>query len=200
MTASADPGIWPPRPGAASPPHRPGGPEVRTGGAEDFLRFIQTELKPVIADLVKTDPARQALWGHSFGGLFVLHSLFKEASAFTDWISISPSIWWEDCALLTEAERFAARKDGPPARVLLAVGEYEETLAPFQRHAPDAQKRAADHKNHREVTRTQEMAIFLAGVSGVTTSYHFLPEETHMSVLPQSLNLAIRFAFGLERD
>ncbi len=40
------------------------------------------------------------------------------------------------------------------------------------------------------------MAERLAQAPGLVSEYVFLPGETHMSVLPACLNLAIRFAFG----
>ncbi|OYX83210.1 MAG: esterase, partial [Azorhizobium sp. 32-67-21] len=71
-----------PPPGETYPPHTPGGPDVRTGGADAFLAFIEEELKPEIARRLAVDPARQAILGHSFGGLFVLHALFRRPQAF----------------------------------------------------------------------------------------------------------------------
>ena len=61
-----------------TPAALPGGPEQHhahrlpypMGGAERFLDFIEGDLKPLIAREYPIDPGRQALFGHSFGGLF----------------------------------------------------------------------------------------------------------------------------------
>ena len=185
-----------PPPGETYPPHTPGGPDVRTGGADAFLAFIEEELKPEIARRVAVDPARQAILGHSFGGLFVLHALFRRPQAFARWISASPAIWWEGAGIVAAAEAFIARGTPCNGRVLLLAGEYEQKLAQFQVGAPDEEKRLAGFEDSRIVDNTRLMAERLADVPGLAPDYVFLPGETHMSVLPACMNLAIRFAFG----
>jgi predicted alpha/beta superfamily hydrolase len=186
-----------PPPGHTYPPHTAGGPPVRTGGALDFLRFIETELKPFLAARVSLDPARQAIFGHSFGGLFVLTALFTRPRAFTDWIAMSPSIYWEDFTVQTAERAFAAMppdQRGTP-RLLMAVGEYERHLAPFQRDRPDAAERLARLQATRHIENARAMADRLRPL-GVAVEVEEIPEETHMSMLPQAVNRAIRFALG----
>lgn len=185
-----------PPPGQTYPPHTPDGPDVRTGGADEFLAFIEEVLKPEIARRVAIDPARQAIMGHSFGGLFVLHTLFRRPSAFSRWIAASPAIWWEGAGIVEAAQAFIAEGKPRDGRVLLLAGEYEQKLAPFQVGAPDEEKRRAAFEESRIVDNTRLMAERLARAPGLVSEYVFLPGETHMSVLPACLNLAIRFAFG----
>lgn len=188
-----------PPPGQSYPPFTPDGPEVRTGGADVFLAFIENELKPRIAQMARINPARQALLGHSFGGLFVLHTLFRKPDAFSGWIASSPAVWWENEGIVKAAEAFIASGRPGAGRVLTLVGEYEQKLAPFQEGAEDEEKRREGFVQSRMVDLSREMAERLAAVPGLTSEYVFLPGETHMSVLPATLNLAIRHAFALER-
>ena len=186
-----------PPPGRTYPPHRPDGPPVRTGGALAFLRFIETELKPFLAARVALDPARQTIFGHSFGGLFVLTALFTSPRAFTHWIAMSPSIYWEDDAVLAFERRFAAmpaEQRGEP-RLLMAVGEYERRLAPFQRDLPGAAARLARLEATRHIENARAMAERLRPL-GVAVTVEEIPNETHMTMLPQAINMAIRFALG----
>lgn len=186
-----------PPPGQTYPPHTEGGPDVRTGGADEFLAFIEDELKPVIASRAPIDGKRQALFGHSFGGLFVLHALFRKPEAFSAWIAASPAIWWEGAGIVDEAKRFAAQADAKPAgAVLVMAGEYEQRLAPFQIGASDAAERARSYEESRIVDNARAMAERLASVPGLAASFHLLEGENHMSVLPGSVNQAIRLAFG----
>jgi len=185
-----------PPPGETYPPHTPDGPDVRTGGADAFLAFIEDELKPEIARRVAVDPSRQAILGHSFGGLFVLHALFRRPQAFARWISASPAIWWEGAGIVDAAEAFVAAGTPNRGRILLLAGEYEQKLAPFQIGAADAEKRLASFEESRIIDNARLMAARLAGVPGLSSDFVLVPGETHMSVLPASLNLAIRFAFG----
>ncbi|MGE7473394.1 alpha/beta hydrolase [Bosea sp. NPDC003192] len=183
-----------PPPGRSYPPHSEGGPEVRTGGAETFLNFIEDELKPAIASRVRLDAARQAIFGHSFGGLFVLYALFTRPGAFRDWIAISPAIWWEEHNLLRFAPdgRLAVARS---ARVLLGVGEYEQDLAPFQRGAADAEQRSRRLQEAKTIDETRAMAGHLTE-AGCDATFAVFEGETHMSVLPVAINRAVRFAFG----
>jgi predicted alpha/beta superfamily hydrolase len=186
-----------PPPGQTYPPHTPDGPDVRTGGADHFLAFIEEELKPEIARRIAVDARRQAIFGHSFGGLFVLHALFRRPDAFAAWISASPAIWWEGAGIVTDAETFlTGQRNGLDGRLLLLAGEYEQKLAPFQIGAEDAEKRLASFAESRIVDNTRIMAERLAALPGLGISYEFLPGETHMSVLPSAINHAVRFAFG----
>lgn len=186
-----------PPPGSSYPAHTPDGPKVLTGGAEAFLAFIENLLKPEIAKRLPVDLNQQAIFGHSFGGLFVLYALFNRPEAFSSWIAVSPTVYWEDFQLLRSAERFEARADRPSGRrVLIAVGEFEQELAPFQTGAPDEAKRRAANALSRTVDNSREMAERLAKIDGLEVFYDLVKSETHMTVLPTSINQAIRFAFG----
>lgn len=65
------------------------------GGADNFLRFIRQELQPWVEREYRTQPYR-VLIGHSFGGLFAMHTLITHPETFNAYISISPSLWWDD--------------------------------------------------------------------------------------------------------
>lgn len=75
------------------------------GGADAFLQFLADELKPYVDANYRTAPY-EALVGHSFGGLFALHALMTRPEAFDAYVSISPSLWWDNKALLPRAEAF----------------------------------------------------------------------------------------------
>ncbi|WP_397447569.1 alpha/beta hydrolase [Polaribacter sp. R77954] len=65
------------------------------GGGRNFLNFIEKELVPYIDKKYKTEPFR-TLVGHSLGGLLTLNSFMDENSVFIAYISIDPSIWWNE--------------------------------------------------------------------------------------------------------
>ena len=56
------------------------------GGADAFLAFMLDELKPAVAQRVKVDATRQALFGHSLGGLFALHVLLTRPQSFDTYV------------------------------------------------------------------------------------------------------------------
>ena len=65
------------------------------GGGRNFLNFIEKELISYIDKKYKTEPFR-TLVGHSLGGLLTLNSYMDENSVFNAYISIDPSIWWNE--------------------------------------------------------------------------------------------------------
>ncbi|HSG49761.1 MAG TPA: alpha/beta hydrolase-fold protein [Longimicrobiales bacterium] len=69
------------------------------GGAGDFLRFLTEELRPWVDARWRTRDF-EILVGHSFGGLFVTEVLNRDPSAFDAYLSISPSLWWDEGAYL----------------------------------------------------------------------------------------------------
>lgn len=185
------------------PPFHAGGPDVRTGGADAFLAFIIDELKPIIQARVAIDQRRQALFGHSFGGLFALHAFYSRPDAFRTIIAASPSIAWDDFLLFHARDRFLADVPaGLDTQLLLSAGEWEgDALAPFQRDAPDAEARLAQKAKNLTVAHARDLASALTGVGGsaVTADFELFAGETHMSVLPVAVNRAIQAAFAVQR-
>ncbi|MEN0075902.1 MAG: alpha/beta hydrolase-fold protein [Paracraurococcus sp.] len=171
-----------------------------TGGADAFLDFIAEVLRPAIAAAHATDPRRQALFGHSYGGLLVLHALFTRPGDFRDYLAISPSLWFGDGAVLAEERRFAERPvpAGPPdgLGLFMAVGGEEQSLPPAQRQAPDAAARAALLGRRAMVEGARAMAGRLAALPGLRTEFVEAAGENHASVVPTVLSRALRFALA----
>jgi len=70
------------------------------GGGRNFLDFIEKELIPYVDKNYRTEPNR-ILVGHSLGGLLTLNSYMDENSLFNAYISIDPSMWWDE-QMMTE--------------------------------------------------------------------------------------------------
>ncbi len=94
------------------------------GGADNFLKFIETEVIPEIEKSYRVRPYR-VLAGHSFGGLFVLHALITRPELFNSYIAVSPSLQWSDEATLRRAEEFT----GAVAGGLKAADEHYKWLS-----------------------------------------------------------------------
>jgi predicted alpha/beta superfamily hydrolase len=130
------------------------------GGADRFLDFLEQELKPLIQAGHKIDRRRQALFGHSYGGLFVLHALFTRPTTFQAFIASSPSIWWHDRFVLTELPKLreqAPRLD-PLPRLLVTVGELEQPTVNVGHEPPD---RLELLKKRRMVDSARELTATL---------------------------------------
>jgi len=87
---------------------RPDGTEAKmptSGGADRFLKFIETELIPKIEKDYRTQPYR-VFAGHSFGGLFAIHAFLTRPEVFNAYIAVSPTMHWDNHLLSRKAEEF----------------------------------------------------------------------------------------------
>jgi uncharacterized protein len=163
-----------------APVPAPGGrPWSPTGGADEFMRFVQSELKPAIESEFKIDRGRQVLFGHSLGGLFVLHALFAHPQSFQHFVSASPSVWWNDRYILEEARSFAANvdKQGTDRSLLIAFG------------AEELPEMVADPK-----TLYEQIQPLTA--RGLRLQMKEIAEEEHVSVAIVAFNRLMRFALA----
>jgi predicted alpha/beta superfamily hydrolase len=86
----------------------PGQPNVRfptSGGADKFLKFIETELIPHVESKYRTQPYR-AFAGHSLGGLFAVHAMLTRPELFNSYIAVSPSLQWDNFVLIDRVKEF----------------------------------------------------------------------------------------------
>jgi predicted alpha/beta superfamily hydrolase len=110
-----------------SPDPDPLKPERNGGGAEQFYDWLSQTLKPRIATQWQVNPQRQAIYGHSYGALFALHTLLRHTDAFTDWIIVSPALWRSGPQIEQGLTQFAATAHHHRSRVLLLSGANEQT-------------------------------------------------------------------------
>ena len=156
------------------------------GGAASFRDFIVSDLRPMIEEDFPVDAGRQTLFGHSYGGLFVLDTLFADPSLFQTYVIASPSIWFGDRAVLENevslAEKLAML---PPRTVVLTVGEGEDRV-------PSALAGGAISVRGE----VEALAARLALIDGLTVDQRTLTGETHGSSLLPALGAAVAYAFA----
>lgn len=184
----------PPRRSDGQPEADEVSPDRRSGGADAFLALIDATIKPQVQQRLPIDPARQTLWGHSYGGLFVLHTLFARPQAFARYVAVDPSLWWGQGHVLGEAERFLAdHAAAPRPRLLLMVGKGGKQPD----HAPPGRDAAQVRGRHAARTAVApDAAATLAQRlrAGVDVEYRELPGLSHGQTLGASLKPALEFA------
>ena len=94
------------------------------GKAETLLAFLSDQLLPHIESDYRV--GERWIAGHSFSALFALRSLLLKPELFDKWLLASPSIWWDDRAILGIEEAYAEANDDLPAHVFLSAGERED--------------------------------------------------------------------------
>ena len=98
-----------------------------SGGADNFLDFLKSELVPLINEKYRTASERSALVGGSMGGLFVIHALLSAPVLFKSYVALDPSLWWDNGVMNVIAERkLGALKD--LRRVLWVNGREGEGM------------------------------------------------------------------------
>ena len=150
---------------------------IRPGGADAFLRFLEEEVKPFIAARYEVKADDETLVGDSFGGLFVLHTLFTAPESFERYVAGSPTISWDDGKLLKDETALATRVKDLPVKLFLSAGALEEPQMLV------------------DLTR---MARSLSARSypGLALTHHVFDDETHVSVIAPTLSRGLRAVFG----
>lgn len=165
------------------------------GGADLFLDFIERELKPLVATLAPLDPARQALFGHSYGGLCTLHALFTRPGMFQTYLAASPSIWYGERVILSEVDGFAKRVAALPAKpsLMLTAGELEA----FKTRGTPPQGREAVAAERRMVGEAEQLAGKLAKSGNLArVEYHLLAKENHGTAMFPAMARGMEFLIG----
>ena len=145
-----------------------------SGGVDAFLDLLTGRMRTLVAGVAPIDLQRQTLWGHSYGGLAVLHALFTRPGAFSDYAAASPSLWWHDGAIVGEAQRLEQRLGSSRPRLLLMRGS-EEPANPRTQVQGDVERPA------------RELVAGLARVPGLQVRFERFSGLGHGPMLPASL-------------
>jgi len=105
--------------------------DVSYGGAAHYRDFLAERVLPLIDARYRTDPARRAYAGHSYGGLFGAYVLTTRPDMFRSYILSSPSLWFDN----HRVPRMLAEAKAPaqPTTVVLSIGSFE-TVKPEPRY------------------------------------------------------------------
>lgn len=155
--------------------------ESVTGDGDAFLRAIYEEVQPFIWTHFRVDSARQAIWGHSIGGLLVLWSMFREPGKFSTYLIASSTI---NKKVLAGEAAFLERinRSDTVMRVLITVGGEE--------HPP------GETFAYQVIDDASALADRLrAGASGLDVELTVFAGEGHLSAGAVSLIRSIQFAF-----
>ncbi|MBD2757229.1 alpha/beta hydrolase [Spirosoma validum] len=148
-----------------------------SGGNENFLQFMATELIPMIDKNYKTRPYK-IFAGHSFGGLSSLNCLLTHPDLFDAYIAISPSLWWDKEYLLKMTDE------------TLKTGSALNKAFFFS----DGNEGRANSFFHKDLV-TLEATLAKKKLKGLDYRYKHYPTETHMTEPVVAYFDALRFIF-----
>jgi len=92
-----------------------------SGGADNFLKFFETELIPEIEERYRVQPYR-ILAGHSLGGLFAIHAMITKPGLFNSFIAVSPSLQWENSEALKRVTDFLKNQKEMKVSLFVSIG------------------------------------------------------------------------------
>lgn len=75
---------------------------------DNYLRFLLQELKPMVDEKWRTDPARSCIAGSSMGGLISFYAAWKHPEVFSGAACLSPAFverYGSECFRMVEADR-----------------------------------------------------------------------------------------------
>ena len=169
------------------------------GGADAFLDFLLSELVPAIRERApEASPTRRILYGHSLGGLFAAHALLGRPESFETFAVSSPSLWWNDFAILGQLEGFAdtlkARVARP--RVLVSVAAGEQDPPPVAQPGMTLEATRERVAQARMVDAAREFAEALKAFDLAKLAFVCFQDEDHASVVQASVARAVTFALS----
>lgn len=134
---------------------------TKTGGADNFLDFLETELKPYVNKKYRTVDYN-ILAGHSLGGLLALHALQTRPSLFQAHFAFSPSIWWNESKVVKDMKVFLASNTKLKNYLYVNMGSelgdmrkgFSELRASFENNAPEYFRFKADLFEHEDHVTT----------------------------------------------
>ncbi|MFC0337050.1 hypothetical protein SAMN05421848_2188 [Kushneria avicenniae] len=156
-------------------------PERRGGGADDFIKLLDDTIMAEAERDLPINTSRRAIWGHSFGGLFVLHTLFTRPSLFDHWYAASPSLSWNGYQVVAEAGRFQWPSDQPGSALLMRGDAELQNRGPYSNGGSD-----------KEINdQLRGLAQQMDRLSGFEARFEVLEGMGHGAALARSLKLTL---------
>ncbi|WP_048512281.1 alpha/beta hydrolase [Chryseobacterium sp. FH2] len=158
-----------------------------SGGSENFIKFIQEELKPFVNKTYRT-ANYSILVGHSFGGLFTVNTLLAHPDYFNAYVANDPSLWWDDKVLISKTKNYITKNKKFPENKFLYIAQAnnEEQNKNWNSDMGDA---IQEFKNLVEVDKT------------LNFKHRFYEDEIHGNVSYPANYDALKFIFkGFKTD
>ena len=145
------------------------------GGSNAFRQLLEETIAPAVEKGIAINPAQRGLWGHSYGGLFVLES-WLSSSFFTTNFSAVPSLARNDFQLLKTMEAVSPQQ---------AAGKHLYLME------GDGDRRAQDVNSESGVLPRVRSTIAQLDQHGVPATYRLFPGLTHGAMFTASLQAAL---------
>ncbi|MGH1516392.1 alpha/beta hydrolase [Chryseobacterium sp. JK1] len=158
-----------------------------SGGSENFVKFIQEELKPFVHKNYRTQDYT-VLVGHSFGGLFAINTFLTHPEYFNAYVANDPSLWWDNKVMISRTKEYLEKNKQFPAKKSLYVSQADNE---------EQQK----NWNSDMTQAIEEFKGIVEQNSSLHYKHSFFPGEVHGTVSYPANYEALKFIFkGFRTD
>ncbi len=140
--------------------------DFEIGGAYDFNVFLESYLKKLVREELLFEPKKEVLFGHSLTAYYQIHLLESKPNLFTDYIIISPSVWWNNYEAL---DYDFSKLHKYNTKIYICAGELEGRLT------IGVQKLKSNILNYEN------------------TCVDIFKDENHASILPTAISTGLRY-------
>jgi uncharacterized protein len=162
-----------------------------SGGADDFLSFMEKELMPYINAKYPTQPYKLLL-GHSFGGLTAMHAMLNRPKMFNAFICIDPSMWWDNLKYFEFAKKAIVQKDLSGTALFMGIANTLDENVDLKKALKDT---GVDGRGIRANFQLDEF-IKKKKPKGLRYAGKYYPNDTHNSSTLITEYDGLRFIFG----
>lgn len=161
------------------------------GGADLFLDLIQNQIMPAVQQIVPVNINAQTLWGHSYGGLMVLHTLCTRPDLFQHYIAADPSVWLHGDLLQQEVAAVLKRKNTLSARSLWLLNSRHKVDKIPKNPQVAARISIRNELIARQGSLRKKLVDELQQHADLAIRQDYFPNENHGSMFGKSLQLAL---------
>tara|TARA_R110002072_G_C7879808_1_gene527929 strand:- start:28 stop:1251 length:1224 start_codon:yes stop_codon:yes gene_type:complete len=171
-------------------PFQRGHESETSGGASNFLKFINQELKPYINNKYPTEN-NNTIIGHSTGGLFVLYLYLHHENSFDNYLAIDPSLWWDKENLVKETQEQLNKGNRKEKSLYIAVansiGKAMDTVKVRRDKTVPTEQIRANLKFHDLLVRNNKEINF---------KWEYFENEDHGSIVVPAQYNGLRSIFS----
>ncbi|MGE4267306.1 MAG: alpha/beta hydrolase [Deferribacterales bacterium] len=156
------------------------------GGAVQFIDFIEKTVFPLSETRAHIDRDRRTLFGHSYGGLFVLSALSERPRLFSRYVSADPSLWWQEGAFF---KKIMQAKDVSGISLIMMKGASAEGYLPTK---GDSERVRLRKKLYTHAPKDAALEVVRKlSAEGMKTQYREYGYLSHGPLFPVSLDAAL---------
>jgi predicted alpha/beta superfamily hydrolase len=173
------------------------------GGAKNFLRFIETEVIPLVDKTYRTAPYR-TLAGHSLGGLFTMYAFTESPDVFDAYIAASPHLQWDKSSILKRLEDAVRKRPEKKKTMFFGLGNEPDYLESF-RGLENILKNARSEKIEYEFNQFKDenhgsvvLPAYFGGLRKVYAGWEVPRNSTIADLENHYQNLSSRFGYPIK--